>query len=524
MSYYRPFIPLILLVSLIGTAGCEVMPVVRYKPTLHNPLPQLRNVAVVPFYNETGNPNFDGRKFAACFANELQRIPGFNVVSNTTVEKTMLVNNLHKFENTDDIRYLAQLLKVDAIVIGKVHYFNDHYPPKVKFETEWYAANPYFHPIPAGRGLPWGTKHEEFIPDKVLQEAEMELATAQLETQSPKYEPVKSPEERQKEQQQQFLKQQELQKQQELKKQQQRRQPETPSANPQPEAPEVPTRTVRRNNNIRLVAATIPNNLNKDSLDEDELDEIAKYRQQQFLNKNLELTGVPYIPEAEPLTAEDRKKELLNKAIPEMPHPLQQGPWQSETAQKNENPWSEQNQIPPYQTGQLPNQAAAQTVSPEPYAWVKQQIPPTPLMYPMMPGMPVAEGTVEDAHNYVIGEPEEFPGLPKEWPDPRGFIPESPSPERPKGEIKNEAAVITHSSMYHGNDAEFMQALQNYDFLFRDDKRIAGKESILNDGTEFISFCCRMHLWEIFTTRGGAGQAEKVTRFYKIWKGGERPY
>ena len=40
------------------------------------------------------------------------------------------------------------------------------------------SANPGFHEIPAGYGLPWGTPDEEFIPAPLVFEAEMALARA----------------------------------------------------------------------------------------------------------------------------------------------------------------------------------------------------------------------------------------------------------------------------------------------------------------------------------------------------------
>ncbi len=198
MKFRRFLILLLMFFSGVLVAGCEIMPVTRYKPTLHNPFPQLRTVAVIPFYNETGSGNFNGREFAKCFANELQRIPGFHVVANETVEKTMLEHEILRFENVDDIRYLAQLLKADAIIVGKVHDFKGYYAPHIKFETEWYSVNPYLHPIPIGYGLPWGTEYEGFIPPKLALLAEMELAAAQMKTQTPDFEPVLSPEERKK--------------------------------------------------------------------------------------------------------------------------------------------------------------------------------------------------------------------------------------------------------------------------------------------------------------------------------------
>ena len=54
-------------------------------------------------------------------------------------------------------------------------------------KVEWYAANPCFHPIPPGYGLPWGTPEEEYIPAPLVFEAEMALAREQLATQTPPY-------------------------------------------------------------------------------------------------------------------------------------------------------------------------------------------------------------------------------------------------------------------------------------------------------------------------------------------------
>ena len=51
--------------------------------------------------------------------------------------------------------------------------------------VHWYAANEGFHPIPAGYGLPWGTKNEKYIPQRITREAEFELARSQLATQAP---------------------------------------------------------------------------------------------------------------------------------------------------------------------------------------------------------------------------------------------------------------------------------------------------------------------------------------------------
>ena len=84
-----------------------------------------------------------------------------------------------------DFQRPAQQLGVDAVIVGSVTEYSPYYPPRMGISADWYAANPSFHPIPAGYGLPWGTPDEEFIPGGLVQEAEFALAREQLKTQTP---------------------------------------------------------------------------------------------------------------------------------------------------------------------------------------------------------------------------------------------------------------------------------------------------------------------------------------------------
>ncbi|MDR0521551.1 MAG: hypothetical protein LBH00_06830 [Planctomycetaceae bacterium] len=489
-----------LFLFILALTGCEVMPTVRYKPTLHNPfVGEMKTVAVVPFYNYTDNPNVNGREFAQFFALELQKIPGFKVIANKVVEETMTEYDLYKFETVDDIRYLAQLLKVDAVVIGKIHGFSMNYPPYAKFETEWYNVNPFLHYIPRGTGLPWGTEYEKYIPEKIVMEAEMELAEAQIKTQTPKFDPIKP-----------------------------KRKPEDDESGEDEDIEPVPPKEARKQNTIRLVAATIPNNMNVESTEEADLDKLAVRRQNLSMDRHLASTGVPYVPEGSAVTDREKKETAFRF---DSEHPFRHGPWLSETAPENQLPWSSQNPVPAMRQSMAnpggyegnypgfpqPQGLTAQQLSE--YGWVAQPITPVPPMMQTMPGMPVAGHSGQ-----VMGEPDRFPGLPEDWPDPRGFIPEGPKAERPVGKIKNEGPVLSHTNVYNGNDSGFMQALDDYNLLFRDDKRIGGKQTILTNRNEFIAFCCRLHIWEIFSSRGGAGPAERIVRQWKPWYGGEKPH
>lgn len=168
------------------STGCQLIPEIAHQPVVHNPFPQLTKVAIAPFFNLTTEASVDGRQFALAYFNELQLIQGFEVVPVGVVEKTMETYQI-ELNSPEQSRKLAQILGVDAIVIGAVSDFSPYYPPRCGIQVEWYAANPCFHPIPAGYGLPWGSPQEEFIPAPLVFEAEMALAKAQLRTQTPPY-------------------------------------------------------------------------------------------------------------------------------------------------------------------------------------------------------------------------------------------------------------------------------------------------------------------------------------------------
>ena len=170
--------------------GCTILPEIAHQPTLHNPFPQLSTVAIVPFINLSEEPTLDGRRFAEAYFNELQVIPGFEVIPVGVVEQAIL-NHQIRFtpENAAaEARRLAQSLGADAVVVGAVTDYSPYYPPRCALQVEWYSANPCFHPIPPGYGLPWGTKEEEHIPAPLVYETEFALAKAQLATQTPKHE------------------------------------------------------------------------------------------------------------------------------------------------------------------------------------------------------------------------------------------------------------------------------------------------------------------------------------------------
>jgi hypothetical protein len=340
------------LLSALMLSGCGILlPELAHQPTLNNPYPELAKVAIAPFFNLSTEPTLDGRKFAQAYFNELQLTPGFEVVPVGAVEQAMRETN-NRLAGPEDARRLAQYLQVDALVIGAVTDYSPYYPPRCAMLVEWYAANPGYHPIPPGYGLPWGTPEEQQIPGPLVFEAEMALAKEQLKTQTPKC-PAPSGDSDQK--------------------------PPTP-------------RTADGFLGPRLQPIPAPGNARTDG----------------------------------------NVRRLSHEE---------------------------------------PGGASATTDSTR-------------------------------------------PAMPRDWPDPRGFIPPPPSPQASPCCPQN-GPVMRHTQTYNGQDSRFTEALSSY-YFFQDDARFGGWQNYLQRSDDFIRFCCHMHIWEMLSARGGAGESRVVWRWPRI--------
>ena len=154
---------------------------------LHNPFPQLKRVAILPFFNQSSEPTLDTELVSESYYAALQAIPGFEVlpIGVTKAQWLQYAGQHGEPQTGSDFQRLAKQLNVEALVVGSVTDYDAYYPPRIAMTVHWYAANEGFHPIPAGYGLPWGTDNEKHIPRRIVREAEFELARSQLATQAP---------------------------------------------------------------------------------------------------------------------------------------------------------------------------------------------------------------------------------------------------------------------------------------------------------------------------------------------------
>jgi hypothetical protein len=250
-----------------------------------------------------------------------------------------------------DFQLLARQMGVDAVLVGSITEYSPYYPPRIGLAVDWYAANPSFHPIPAGYGLPWGRAEEEFIPSTLVREAEFALAREQLKTQTPD--------------------------------------------------------------------------------------------------------------------------------IPILAPPVVDG-----------------KVAPASYVGQT-STSATKTASATPSAQVR-----------LASTAETANNSAGKAGDAPLAVP---PLLPPDWPDPRGFIPLPPCPDRPAPRPQY-APIMTHTRIYHGQDAKFTERLATYYYL-RDDARFGGWPAYLERPSDFIRFCCYLHVTETLAARGGTGDARVLWRW-----------
>ena len=180
---------LLALLVMVCLSGCNFIPDIKHKPQYHNPFPQISKVAILPFRNQSQEATLSGARVSMAYYNELQAIRGFEVIPCGVVENQLAYFETqilrHAITTPIDFQQFAKHLGVDAVLQGAITDYDAYYPPRITMKVNWYAANPGFHPIPVGYGLPWGTKKEKKIPEWIRLDAERALAAEQLKTQTP---------------------------------------------------------------------------------------------------------------------------------------------------------------------------------------------------------------------------------------------------------------------------------------------------------------------------------------------------
>jgi hypothetical protein len=448
-------------------SGCNLVPDIRQKPQFHNPFPQLSRVAVMPFRNQSQEPTLSGARVSMAYYNELQSVPGFEVVPFGVVE-----NQLAFFETQiirrpigtpEDFQQFAKHLGVDAVLQGAITDYDPYYPPRMTLKVNWYAANPGLHPIPVGYGLPWGTKAEKKIPSWIRLESERALAREQIATQTPvENEPGEEG----------------------APKDSEIVSPATDKDPGQKKEESMPPMEAPKRKEVQKQGDP------KDAPPVQSSDSVAAVKTRDRIA--LARIQLPIMPS--------------QNVIPVAWHNSQEAEQESKATdhESHSNNLSgveldEPERIPP-KIASLRDQSPIQLSQDGTFIQASDAASADTLSGIDMSGASermefVSGEEVMDIENVQEGN------LPADWPDPSGFIPPRPGVQRPTMQAQYEP-VISHMKAYNGNDEDFTQSLQEY-YYFRDDARFGGWQSYLQRSEDFIRFCCHRHIVETLSSRGG---------------------
>jgi hypothetical protein len=137
---------------------------------------------------------------------------------------------------------------------------------------------------------------------------------------------------------------------------------------------------------------------------------------------------------------------------------------------------------------------------------------PVPMARPLERGTRVAHATKVKTSTTGATAKANVAGIPG-WPNARGFVPPGPCMDSPQCQPTEKIEpVLEHTKTYNGQDAEFTAALASF-VSFQDDARFGGWQNYLQRSDDFIRFCCRMHIYELLSARGGAGESRVVWRW-----------
>ena len=415
----------------------------------------------MPFRNQSQEPTLSGGRVSMAYYNELQSVPGFEVVPFGVVE-----NQLAFFESqvlrrpigtAEDFQQFAKHLGVDAVLQGAITDYDPYYPPRMTLKVNWYAANPGLHPIPIGYGLPWGTKAEKKIPSWIRLESERALAREQIATQTPfeneteASNPLEDPE---------YVS------------------PSTDNPSQPPNSESVPPVQAPSRKEVQKQGESDESQPSKssDAVAGKSKDPIALARFQLPLH-----SGQSVIPASGQIStaAEPYDSETSS---------------QSEASESAEAEFDEPARIPP-KLASLREQSPIVMSQDGTFVQSSESLEPDATASTSSPLEFDRDGEGLDLVNARPGS------LPPDWPDPSGFIPPRPGPQRPTMQAQYEP-VISHMKAYNGNDEDFTQSLQEY-YYFRDDARFGGWQSYLQRSEDFIRFCCHRHIVETLSSRGG---------------------
>lgn len=156
----------------------------------------------------------------------------------------------------------------------------------------------------------------------------------------------------------------------------------------------------------------------------------------------------------------------------------------------------------------LPWGTAGEEFIPESHVWEAEFALAREQLATQTPAEPDLDDRIENPEK---NEQIAVEGLPPNWPDPSGFIPDAPRTQPPPM-LQQDGPIISQIRSYSENDSNLTERAEQY-YFFLDDARNGGWQGFLDRSNDFIRFCCYSHITEMLSLRGGAGESQLAIRW-----------
>jgi len=105
----------------------------------HNPYPQHRSLAVLPFKNQSGSQVLDVIATTDEFVTELQQVQGLQVIPVNRVLAKLNDLGMDSVETPADVMAVADALDVDGVIVGSITRYEPYPPPMIGMTVQLYT-------------------------------------------------------------------------------------------------------------------------------------------------------------------------------------------------------------------------------------------------------------------------------------------------------------------------------------------------------------------------------------------------
>lgn len=129
---------MMLLVGVMAATGCQ-QPRIEQPRVFPSPYPGPKLWAVAPLRNDSGTSLADGINFAEQLSQQIQQVPGIDVLPLNRVIEVMELSEMRGVYTLDDAMKLIDELEVDGLLVGTLTAWDPYEPPVIGVTVQLYS-------------------------------------------------------------------------------------------------------------------------------------------------------------------------------------------------------------------------------------------------------------------------------------------------------------------------------------------------------------------------------------------------